>query len=154
MISAFDLFKIGIGPSSSHTVGPMKAAAAFVIGLEANLSAVARIEVTLYGSLAWTGSGHASDTAVVLGLAGESPDSVDPDHAETILGAVRAERRLRVAGRWSIDFDWNRDLVFDRETRPPRHPNTLRFAAFGATGSCLHEERWCSVGGGFVIREE
>jgi L-serine dehydratase len=59
-----------------------------------------------------------------------------------------------VAGRWSIDFDWNRDLVFDRETRPPRHPNTLRFAAFGATGSCLHEERWCSVGGGFVIREE
>jgi L-serine dehydratase len=153
MISAFDLFKIGIGPSSSHTVGPMKAAASFVSNLAADLSALARIEVTFYGSLAWTGAGHATDRAVVLGLAGETPESVDPDHARTILGAARTEHRLEVAGRQPIEFDWDRDLVFDRQTRPPRHPNTLRFAAYG-DGACLHEERWCSVGGGFVIRED
>jgi len=153
MISAFDLFKIGIGPSSSHTVGPMKAAAAFVAGLGGDLAAVARVEVSFYGSLAFTGAGHATDRAVVLGLAGESPDTVDPDQAGTILNAARAERRLALAGSRQIEFDWARDLLFDRGTRPPVHPNTLRFAAYAADGGCLSDERWCSVGGGFVVRE-
>ena len=151
MISAFDLFKIGIGPSSSHTVGPMKAAASFVAG---DLSDIAGVEVTLYGSLAWTGAGHATDRAIILGLSGEKPDSVDPDHAEALLARVRDERRLILDGRKSIVFDAARDLKFDKLARPPRHPNTLRFAAYGENGECLREERWCSIGGGFVIREE
>ena len=151
MISAFDLFKIGIGPSSSHTVGPMKAAASFVAG---DLLDIAGVEVTLYGSLAWTGAGHATDRAIILGLSGEKPDSVDPDHAEALLARVRDERRLILDGRKSIVFDAARDFKFDKLTRPPLHPNTLRFVALGEDGGCLREERWCSIGGGFVIREE
>ena len=153
MISVFDLFKIGIGPSSSHTVGPMKAAAAFVGALGANLPSVARVEVTLYGSLAWTGAGHATDRALVLGLSGEAPDDVDPGAADKIAAAAKSARRLRLAGRRDIAFDWDRDIVFDRMAAPPRHPNTLRFAAYDARGATLCEERWCSVGGGFVVRE-
>ncbi|MDE3176137.1 MAG: L-serine ammonia-lyase [Pseudomonadota bacterium] len=151
MISAFDLFKIGVGPSSSHTVGPMKAAVSFVAG---DLSDIAGVEVTLYGSLAWTGAGHATDRAIILGLSGEKPESVDPDYAEALLARVRDERRLVLDGRKSIDFDAARDFKFDKLTRPPRHPNTLRFAALGENGACLREERWCSTGGGFVIRED
>ena len=151
MISAFDLFKIGIGPSSSHTVGPMKAAASFVAG---DIAEIARIEVTLYGSLAWTGAGHATDRAIILGLGGERPDTVDPDHAEALLAQVHRERRLVLDNRKAIAFEAARDLQFDKLTRPRCHPNTLRFAAYGENGECLREERWCSVGGGFVIREE
>ncbi|MET4391635.1 L-serine dehydratase [Bradyrhizobium sp. F1.4.3] len=150
MISVFDVFKIGIGPSSSHTVGPMKGAASFVAG---DLSEVARIEVTLYGSLAWTGVGHATDRAIILGLSGERPDTVNPDHAQALLARVGGERRLVLDGRKAIAFEAARDLQFDKQTRPPRHPNTLRFAAYGDSGECLREERWCSVGGGFVIPE-
>jgi len=150
MISVFELFKIGIGPSSSHTVGPMKAAASFVSG---DLSGIARIEVTLFGSLAWTGAGHATDRAVILGLAGERPETVDPDQAEALLAKVRSGGGLLVDRRHLIAFDATRDLLFDRKTRPERHPNTLRFAAFDVHGAPLIEERWCSVGGGFVVRE-
>ena len=153
MISVFDLFKVGIGPSSSHTVGPMRAAASFAA--RAARLAPARVTVTLYGSLAWTGHGHATDRAVVLGIAGEAPDTVDPDRADAILAAVASgPGPLPLGGGRPVPFSWQQDIVFDRETQPPRHPNTLRFAAHGADGALLAEERWCSVGGGFVVRED
>ena len=156
MISVFDLFKIGIGPSSSHTVGPMKAAHAFAAALGALDAPVARIEATLLGSLAWTGKGHATDKAVMLGLAGEQPDTVDPDHADAIVSALANGRPLVLPGRAgrSLRFDPARDIVFDRKTAPPRHPNTLAFRAFAEDGAVLAEQRWCSVGGGFVIPED
>ncbi|MHB1302712.1 MAG: L-serine ammonia-lyase [Acidiphilium sp.] len=155
MISVFDLFKIGIGPSSSHTVGPMRAANAFVAGLveTGTLSQTTRLRVTLFGSLAWTGKGHATDKAVILGLAGETPEAVDPDAADATTAAVGERGRLMLAGTREIGFIPVHDIVFDRETPTPRHPNTLAFEAFDASGVVLAAERWCSVGGGFVVRE-
>lgn len=153
MISVFDLFKIGIGPSSSHTVGPMRAGKAFVDGLGAGLARTARVEVRLFGSLAWTGKGHGTDRAVLLGLAGAEPDTVDPDEAAAVVARVATERRLSLAGRRTIAFEPERDLVFDFVTATPGHPNTMSFAAFAADGAELARETWYSVGGGFVIRE-
>ena len=149
MISVFDLFKIGIGPSSSHTVGPMKAAAAFVANLPGQPS---RIAVRLLGSLAWTGRGHATDTAVMLGLAGERPDTVTAEAARRIINDARGAYRLPL-GATMIAFDPARDIVFDTEAEPPVHANTLIFTAFGTDGAVLLSERWCSVGGGFIARE-
>ena len=154
MISAFDLFKIGIGPSSSHTVGPMRAAHGFATDLGEMLARTARVTVTLYGSLAWTGQGHATDKAVILGLAGQVPDTVDPDRADGIVADLSADCVLPLCGHRRIGFDRARDILFDRENIPPRHPNTLLFRAFDASGLLLTEQRWCSVGGGFVVREE
>jgi L-serine dehydratase len=155
MFSVFELFKIGVGPSSSHTVGPMKAAEAFASGLIGTgaLDRVASIEVALLGSLAFTGKGHATDKAVILGLSGQRPDSVDPDAAETLAADVRAARRLNLAARRSIAFDPATAIVFDTVTPAPRHPNTLRLVARDAAGVTLADETWLSVGGGFVIRE-
>ncbi|GAB0118633.1 L-serine ammonia-lyase [Acidisoma sp. 7E03] len=149
MISVFDLFKIGIGPSSSHTVGPMKAAAAFVAALP---RLPARIEVQLLGSLAWTGRGHATDMAVMLGLAGEMPDSVTAERARRIIDDARGAHRLPVAGRF-IAFDPVRDIVFDTESETPVHANTMVLTAFDEDDHALLSERWCSVGGGFIARE-
>ena len=131
MFSVFELFKIGVGPSSSHTVGPMKAAAAFANGLVETgaIDRVASVEVALLGSLAFTGKGHATDKAVVLGLSGQRPDTVDPDAAETLAADVRATRRLNLAARRSIAFDPATAIVFDTATPAPRHPNTLRLVA-------------------------
>ena len=131
MISVFELFKIGIGPSSSHTVGPMKAAAAFVQGLtEARASSrVARVTVTLFGSLAFTGKGHAVDKAVILGLSGKVPATIDPDEADAILAQVRGDKTLMLAGRRLITFDLETDLRFDFVTTPKRHPNPRRQSA-------------------------
>ena len=156
MISVFELFKLGIGPSSSHTVGPMKAAAAFVEGLtKAKASSrVARVVVTLFGSLAFTGKGHAVDKAIVLGLAGKTPATLDPDEADAILAQVRSDKKLMLAGRRLIGFDLERNLVFDFVTSPKRHPNTLRLVAEDDAGATLLDETWCSVGGGFILRED
>jgi L-serine dehydratase len=156
MTSVFDLFKIGIGPSSSHTVGPMKAAHLFMADLAGIAAPVARIEVTLLGSLAWTGRGHATDKAVMLGLAGEQPDTVDPDQADAIVAALTKGRPLVLPGASArtLRFDPARDIVFDRKSIPPRHPNTLAFRALAPDGAELLAQRWCSVGGGFVIRED
>ena len=156
MISVFELFKIGIGPSSSHTVGPMKAAAAFVEGLTAARlsSRVARVTATLFGSLAFTGKGHAVDKAIVLGLSGKIPAIIDPDVADAILAQVRGEKTLMLAGRRLIKFDPETDLLFDFITTPKRHPNTLRFVAKDGDGAMLLDEAWCSVGGGFILRED
>lgn len=155
MVSVFELFKIGIGPSSSHTVGPMKAAAAFAAGLAAGeeLARVERVRVELLGSLAWTGKGHATDKAAVLGLAGAEPETVDPDEAEALVAEVARTRRLRLGGVREIAFEPERDIVFDTLTETPRHPNTLRLAAFDTAGAELRAERWCSIGGGFVVPE-
>jgi L-serine dehydratase len=155
LISVFDLFKIGLGPSSSHTVGPMKAAAAFADALAAT-NALARVEnvrITLYGSLAFTGRGHATDKATILGLSGERPESVNPDRAEALVVEVAARKTLRLAGRRPIAFDPAVDIVFDFVNAPPRHPNTLAFSARDAAGAIVAEERWLSIGGGFIQRE-
>ena len=156
MISVFELFKIGIGPSSSHTVGPMKAAAAFALGLaeRGTVRRVASVTVTLYGSLAFTGKGHAVDKAVILGLSGEAPATVDPDAVESIVARVKADKVLALAGRREIPFDPEADIKFDFVSMPKRHPNTLRFCARDAQGDVLLDEAWCSVGGGFILRED
>jgi L-serine dehydratase len=156
MISVFELFKIGIGPSSSHTVGPMKAAAAFAEGLarRGDLARVAGVSVTLYGSLAFTGRGHATDKAVILGLSGEAPATVDPDAVESIVARVTTDKTLALAGGHRIAFDPATDIRFDFVSPPTRHPNTLRFCARDAQGAALADEAWCSVGGGFVMRED
>jgi L-serine dehydratase len=156
MISVFELFKVGIGPSSSHTVGPMKAAAAFVAGLVKGgvMARVAGVTVTLYGSLAFTGKGHAVDKAVILGLSGEAPATVDPDAVETIVAGVTTSRMLALAGFRKISFDPVADIEFDFVSLPKRHPNTLRFCARDAQGAVLLDEVWCSVGGGFILRED
>ena len=151
MISVFELFKIGVGPSSSHTVGPMKAAQAFAAGLPTER--VAAVRVTLMGSLAFTGKGHATDRAVVLGLAGMKPDTLSPDEADAAVREAREQGTLLLAGRRRIAFDWGRDVVFDYVTAPASHPNTMRLLAFDPTGAPIREETWLSLGGGFIARE-
>jgi L-serine dehydratase len=155
VISIFDLFKIGIGPSSSHTVGPMKAAAAFVDSLVAagKIDSVARIGVTLFGSLAWTGKGHATDKAVTLGLRGARPDIINPDDADTTWTAVRETRQLQLPGGRNIAFDPARDILFNVATAWPGHSNAMKLCATGVAGQALLEEVWYSIGGGFVVRE-
>src|ERR1700728_4436318 len=155
MISVFELFKIGIGPSSSHTVGPMKAAATFAGGLieTGAIDRVASLEVTLLGSLAFTGKGHATDKAVILGLSGETPEAVDLDAAEALVAWVRDTKRLNLGGRGIIAFDAERAIRFDTLTPAPRHPNTMRLVARDAEGRALADETWLSVGGGFIIRD-
>jgi L-serine dehydratase len=134
----------------------MKAAAAFAAGLRASgsLDDVARVQIDLFGSLAWTGEGHGTAPAVILGLAGEAPDTVAPDHAAMILADASERHTLAIGGRTPITFDPATDLIFDRLTPTPAHPNTLLFVATDAAGAELANERWCSVGGGFVAREE
>ncbi|MBN9203107.1 L-serine ammonia-lyase [Methylibium petroleiphilum] len=155
-VSVFDLFKIGIGPSSSHTVGPMRAAKLFVQRLahEGLLERTARVVSELYGSLGATGKGHGSDKAVLLGLIGEDPDSVDVDAIPTRLAALREHRRLALLGQHEIDFDEARDLLFRRRQSLPFHPNGLRFTAYDADGSELANRCYYSVGGGFVLSDE
>ena len=155
MISVFELFKIGIGPSSSHTVGPMKAAAAFAKGLVETgaIDQIASLEVALLGSLAFTGKGHATDKAVILGLSGETPETVDLDAAETLVARVRETKRLDLVRRRAIPFDPERAIRFDTVTPAPRHPNTMRFVVRDGEAATLADETWLSIGGGFIIRD-
>jgi L-serine dehydratase len=155
MISVFDIFKIGIGPSSSHTVGPMRAAGRFVESLRNRhlFTHVSRVETVLYGSLAWTGHGHATDIAVIIGLAGEEPETVDPDAVSTIVANATEERMLPLGGRRAMAFARDKDIVFDRKTPPKGHPNTLSFTAWDEHGAPLLTEVYFSVGGGFVLAE-
>ena len=155
-VSAFDLFKIGIGPSSSHTVGPMRAARMFAARLahEGRLELPVRLHVELYGSLGATGKGHGSDTAVLLGLAGYEPDTVDVDAIPGYLARMRADRRVEVLGRHAVLFDESTDLVFNKRESLPLHANGLRFRAFDAAGTEIASRVYYSVGGGFVVSEE
>ena len=151
-LSVFDVFKIGIGPSSSHTMGPMTAARRFVDRLAGlgRLDEVARIRVRLLGSLAHTGRGHCSDEAIVLGLMGERPETLDPDRAKGRVEAVRQGAGISLSGRVAIRFDADNDIVFDTETPAVHHQNELHFSAFDREGGVLWEAVYCSVGGGFV----
>ncbi|PJK27593.1 L-serine ammonia-lyase [Minwuia thermotolerans] len=151
-ISVFDLFKVGIGPSSSHTVGPIWAAHRFLLALDSRglCDRAERVRVELYGSLALTGLGHATDKALMLGLAGETPDAVDPDLADAAVARIRRERRLSLAGRREIAFDPRHDLDFRAEEILPEHPNGMIFVAEDGTGAELHRETLFSIGGGFV----
>ena len=156
-VSVFDLFKIGIGPSSSHTVGPMRAASRFAerwLQEKGVLDRVARVRVELYGSLALTGRGHGTDKAVLLGLAGEHPDTVDPDRIPGILERIRSEGRINVLGGHEIAFEEKRDLVFNKRQKLPLHPNGMRFAAYADNGDELASRDYYSVGGGFVVNHE
>jgi L-serine dehydratase len=155
MISVFDLFNVGIGPSSSHTVGPMRAARTFVAGLRADglLTGTARLRAELFGSLGATGHGHGSDRAVLLGLAGEAPEAVDTDGVEARVSRIRAEHRLSLLGTHEIDFDPERDLTLHRRRSLPYHPNGMIFSAYDAGGAEVRTRTYYSVGGGFVVDE-
>jgi L-serine dehydratase len=154
-ISVFDLFTIGIGPSSSHSIGPMRAARRFVERLRADdlLAKCGRVEVRLYGSLALTGKGHGTDKAILLGLEGASPEKVDPDEVEPRVAAIRAGHQLKLSGGPMTEFNEERDLLFLRKESLPQHPNGMRFTAFDAAGAPLLAYTCFSIGGGFVVDE-
>ncbi|WP_174874639.1 L-serine ammonia-lyase [Vogesella oryzae] len=154
-ISVFDLFKIGIGPSSSHTVGPMRAARQFVTRLEKDglLSATSRVKSEMFGSLGATGKGHGTDTAVLLGLAGELPDLVDTDAVPQILATIRADKAISLLGQQRIAFNEAEDLLLYKRKALPYHPNGMIFEAFDAAGNSLSKRAYYSVGGGFVVDE-
>jgi L-serine dehydratase len=152
-ISVFDLFSIGIGPSSSHTVGPMRAARTFALGLEPVLDQVRRVRAELFGSLGATGHGHGSDRAVILGLSGELPETVDTSSIAARVAAVRASGTVALLGRHDVALT-DDDLVLHRRQSLPFHPNGMRFSAYDADGSVLSERTFYSVGGGFVVDEE
>lgn len=156
-VSIFDLFKIGIGPSSSHTVGPMRAAARFCerwLREGGALDRVARMRIELYGSLALTGRGHGTDKAVLMGLEGHWPNRIDPDCIPPALERIRGERRLRLDGSHEIEFDEKRDLVFNKRQKLPFHTNGMRFSAFDGDGTELATRDYYSVGGGFVVNQD
>jgi L-serine dehydratase len=153
----FDLFKIGIGPSSSHSVGPMRASEAFLKELKDSdlLKSVSRVQIDLYGSLALTGLGHQTDVALLMGLLGETPDQIDTETVAEKLSSIRESKQLLLNGDRSIDFCESTDLIMHRRTVKGMHPNTMRFSAFtdndGATAAI--EATYLSIGGGFIVRE-
>jgi L-serine dehydratase len=153
-LSVFELFKVGIGPSSSHTVGPMVAARRFVRCLSEQSLVPARIKVELFGSLAFTGKGHASDTAIVLGLAGERPETVSPDMILGFIKKVVAEKRLTVLGIGEIDFELDRDIIFQFGDELPAHANGMKFSAYGTDEQLLVDVIYYSTGGGFVVTDQ
>jgi L-serine dehydratase len=160
MTSLFDLYKIGVGPSSSHTMGPMRAACRFARELDRSglLDRTARIETDLYGSLALTGMGHATDRAILLGLQGNEPAAIDPSAIESTVAAIRSSQRIDVAGRRAVAFDEPRDLLFHRDQMfPPgastKHPNGMRFTAFETEGAIVAQRTFFSIGGGFIAED-
>ena len=156
-VSVFDLFKIGIGPSSSHTVGPMRAAARFTnrwLDERGLLEKTTRIRAELFGSLALTGRGHGTDKAVLCGLEGEWPDRIDPDIIPDKLSRIRESKRVWLLGKHEIDFDEKTDLIFNKRQKLPYHSNGMRFTAFDADGNELATREYYSVGGGFVVNHD
>ncbi len=156
-VSTFDLFKIGIGPSSSHTVGPMRAAARFVshrLAEAGMLAQVTRVRAEVFGSLALTGRGHGTDTAVLLGLEGNEPNRIDPDIVPATLERIRGERALMLGGTHRIVFEEKRDLAMNKRQKLPFHTNGMRFTAFDTNGEVLATRDYYSVGGGFVVNHD
>jgi len=153
-LSVLDIFKVGIGPSSSHTMGPMNAACAFVADLTAMgvLERTVKVGAQVYGSLALTGRGHCTDRAILLGLEGNRPDTLDPAGMEPALERIRKSGRLTLAGAHAIEFDEPMDLLFHRDQVLPLHPNGMRFTALDAAAAILHREEYYSTGGGFIVR--
>ncbi|TVO73602.1 L-serine ammonia-lyase [Sedimenticola selenatireducens] len=154
-ISTFELFKIGIGPSSSHTVGPMRAARRYTLRLKQLklLLETHRIKVELFGSLGATGKGHGSDKAVLLGLVGEEPDSTDIEQIETRLADIRNSKQLSLSGQHSIGFNETSDLILHKRKTLPYHPNGMQFSAFDDSGLLLDTQNYYSIGGGFIVDE-
>ncbi|HZV38639.1 MAG TPA: serine dehydratase beta chain, partial [Pseudoxanthomonas sp.] len=156
-VSTFDLFKIGIGPSSSHTVGPMRAAARFVsrwLEEPGRLDDVARIRAEVFGSLALTGRGHGTDKAVLMGLEGHLPNLIDPDVIPPALERIRGEKRIQLGGRHAIAFDEKRDLLMNKRQKLPYHTNGMRFTAYDANDEVIATRDYYSVGGGFVVNQD
>ena len=154
--SIFDMFTIGIGPSSSHAVGPMRAAKRFtdrVVG-RGNRAATATVRAELFGSLALTGKGHGTDSAVLMGLEGETPEDINPETISTRVAAIRSGGKLALPGGAPVPFEEKRDLVFHRTEMLPLHTNGLRFSAVDAAGAVLDSAIYYSIGGGFVIGED
>jgi L-serine dehydratase len=153
-LSVFDIFKVGIGPSSSHTMGPMRAAREFVLGVKeaGQLAATRQVVVRLYGSLALTGLGHGTDRAVLAGLEGAEPETVDPDGIESTVRRIRASGRIRLLGEHEIAFDEPMELLFMHHERLARHSNGMRFDALAGDRGVLREEDYYSIGGGFIVR--
>jgi L-serine dehydratase len=159
--SLFELFKIGIGPSSSHTMGPMRAAVRFVTELQSSglASQTESIRVDLYGSLALTGLGHGTDRAILLGLSGETPENIDPNQIDGIVSAIRAAGALELPSHHPIAFEEAKHLLFHRDQMYPvadviTHPNGMRFSAFAHDGKLLMERIFFSIGGGFIVSQE
>lgn len=156
-VSTFDLYKIGIGPSSSHTVGPMRAAARFVdrwLTEPGRLQDVARIRAEVFGSLALTGRGHGTDKAVLMGLEGHLPNEIDPDIIPDALIRIRGEKRILLAGTHPVAFDEKRDLVMNKRQKLPYHTNGMRFSAFDGNDELIATRDYYSVGGGFVVNQD
>ncbi|MGO1540233.1 MAG: L-serine ammonia-lyase [Luteimonas sp.] len=156
-VSTFDLYKIGIGPSSSHTVGPMRAAARFVerwLVEPGRLADVARIRAEVFGSLALTGRGHGTDKALMMGLEGNMPNLIDPDIIPGTLERIRGQKRIRLHGSHEIAFEEKRDLLMNKRQKLPYHTNGMRFAAFDAEGNEIASRDYYSVGGGFVVNQD
>lgn len=153
-VSVFDLFTVGIGPSSSHTVGPMRAARMFAVLTQSLECPVERILTELYGSLGHTGRGHGSDTAVLLGLEGELPESIDTDTISAKKELVHSSGELNLLGNRKIGYRESTDLVFHRKKTLPGHVNGMKFSAFDANGNLLLEKKYFSVGGGFIVTED
>lgn len=153
--SVFDIFKIGLGPSSSHVVGPMVAAGRFIDRLRhaAKPQDITRLTVTLYGSLALTCRGHGTDTALILGLAGEHPATVDPDRVPQIVAEIRAGKRIVIGHGHAIPFDEQRDLILEPRQRLPRHSNAMTFKAYNGQARTIDEITYYSIGGGFVVSD-
>ncbi len=156
MISVFDLFSIGIGPSSSHTVGPMKAALAFIEQLrqQQQLTITVRVKADLYGSLALTGHGHGTVNAVLLGLEGKHPRTVEPASVAPRAQSIQQEHAMMLGGTHPISFDFSQDLLLHKHEFLPKHANGMRFSAFDAQGKPLLLQTWYSIGGGFIVQEE
>ncbi len=156
-ISVFDMFTIGIGPSSSHTIGPMRAARRFadeLMQLDFPLSDIARIQCDFYGSLGHTGKGHGSDKAVLLGLEGEKPDSVDVDQIDERISRIARESNLRLDNQTAVPFSQAKDIIFHRRKTLPKHPNGMSFTATGTNGKLVLKKTYYSVGGGFVVNDD
>ncbi|WP_109354913.1 L-serine ammonia-lyase [Sphingorhabdus sp. EL138] len=153
--STFELFKIGVGPSSSHTMGPMLAAATFVarIADQGILDQVTRTETKLFGSLALTGKGHATDRAILLGLSGQVPENIQPDAADALVAQIRSEKRIQLKGTQAIGFDEDTDVIFDQRKRLDFHSNAMRFTAFKGEEE-LASRVYYSVGGGAILDED
>jgi len=156
-VSSFDLFKIGIGPSSSHTVGPMRGAARFIerwIVQNGDLERTARVRAEVFGSLALTGRGHGTDKALLMGLEGHWPHQIDPDVIPPALERIRGSKRINLFGRHEIDFDEKHDLIMNKRQKLPFHTNGMRFTAFDADGEVIATRDYYSVGGGFVVNQD
>ena len=156
MYSIFDLFKVGVGPSSSHTVGPMIAAYRFAndcvdqVSRECNSPPIARVQIQLYGSLALTGAGHATDVAIIAGLSGCLPDRTDPEAIQATVRNVRETKQLKLADQTYVAFNERNDLRWLYKETLPQHPNAIQFQAFSSAGECVFEDQYFSTGGGFV----